>query len=346
MQLVIAPKAPPAIRLDKPRPIVIDFMATDRHFIDHVRPIYEALPAEMRGAFLAYPEHVRKPWGFPHSDRAGRGDMVLVCSYGDLRYTRSNRRPTIFMEHGAGFTFANRDLGSYAGYYDRPNVCLFLCQNEQVVRANAQTHPYTPAAVVGVPKLDPWHTHPPKRKRGKPTTVAFAFHWDCIVTNATRSALTWYVKALPDLVTLCKARGWELLGHGHPRWGQEIEFLCMELGIEFVKELDDVFARADVMIADATSAMYEFASLDRPVLSLNAPWYRSEPDGGIRFWQHIPGVQCDEPADLCDQLEETVSDPQWAKDARHAAVDFVYPVRGNATETAVTAIHQFIKSCS
>lgn len=341
---------------------MIDFVATDRHFVDHIRPVYEALPAEMRGAFFTYREYAKLD--LPKSARAGSGDMVLVCSFGDLRYVWSNRRPTIFMEHGAGFTFPGKDFGSYAGHWDRPNVVQFLCQNDQVLRANQSSHRKVAAEVIGVPKLDPWHVRlglekpaqprPKRRGSNRPganhrssagITVALALHWDCLLTGGTRSAIAHYVKALPGLVALCDARGWELIGHAHPRMALEFQFLCSQLGVEYVPELSTVFDRADVMIADATSAMYEFASFDRPVLSLNAPWYREEPDTGIRFWQHIPGVQVDEPADLCDQLEVTVADEPAAQAARHEAVDFVYPIRGHAAEAAVAAIQRYVASC-
>ena len=49
-------------------------------------------------------------------------------------------------------------------------------------------------------------------------------------------------------------------------------------GIEYVPDFDDVLRRADVYACDNSSTLYEFASTGRPVVVLNAPWYR---------WKHI-----------------------------------------------------------
>jgi hypothetical protein len=266
--------------------------------------------------------------------------MVLTPSWGDLAKSRYTRRPAVFMEHGAGFRFEGH---SYCGSPDRPNVALFLCQNEMVAQANRQAHPHTAAAVVGVPKMDPWYAYQ-KPENPRPV-VAFGFHWDCMVTPGTRSAWGWYKQALPELRDAAKARGWDLIGHSHPRIQFHVRRECKELGIPFVENLTEVFERADMFIADATSAAYEFASLDRPVLNLNAPWYHDEPVRGTRFPYHIPGALCEQPDDLAELAELTISDPPEFAAARRAATEAVYPIRGDAAKRAARAIQDFIRSC-
>lgn len=316
--------------------LVVDFLASESHFVDHTWPVYEALPPAMRGIFLTRLRNLT-PRPMERSKDAGVGTFMLTASYGDIRRGRFAQRPTIFMEHGAGFHFRH---SSYSGNPDRPGVCLFLCPNEYVLKANAETHPFTAASVIGCPKMDRWINAPQKIREDVPT-VGFAFHWDCKLSPGTRSALDHYRTRLGDL----KKTGWKLIGHSHPRAAHDVSLLCDELGIEWVPTLDEVFARADLLVADATSALYEFASIDRPVVVLNAPWYHEQPDEGIRFWKHIPGVEVEHPDELVPAVEWALDDPAEWREKRHAAVEAVYPVRGNAAETAVNAIKEFIRSC-
>ncbi len=321
-------------------PVVIDFMAGETHFADHTLPVYMALPPEMRGAFITRPFH-HEYIKVDRSPRAGRGDMCLAPSWGDLARCRFTRRPVIFMEHGAGMIFQGH---SYAGSPDRPNVVLFLCQNETVAEANRRAHPYTTVSVVGTPKMDPWYGLPTKLIGATPT-VALTFHWDCHASPGTRSAIDHYESALPDLVKMSQTCAWRLVGHAHPRIAPRVRKLCKQLDIPFLDSLDDVFREADMLIADATSAAYEFASLDRPVLSLNAPWYHAEPVRGIRFPDHIPGLVIENPGELAEAAVLALSDPLELAAKRRAAVEAVYPLRGGAAVRAVQAIRDFIRNC-
>lgn len=321
------------------RSIVIDVMASESHFADHMWPLYVALPPEMRGAFLTNPGF-RKVEPVERSPRAGYGDMALVASWGDLARVRRINRPVIFCEHGAGLKFQGH---SYCGSPDRPNVALFLCQNEIVAEANRRAHPHTAVSVVGVPKMDRWYGYEkPANERPK---IAFAFHWDCQVTPGTRSAWSHYKSALPELRKTAQAQGWDLAGHAHPRIARHVRTACREVGIPFLETLDEVFESADMLIADATSAVYEFASLDRPVLNLNAPWYHTEPVRGIRFPDHMPGLTIESPSEISAAAIIALEDPLELREMRHAAVEVVYPVRGDAAYRASRAIQDFIGSC-
>jgi hypothetical protein len=320
-------------------PIVVDFMAEESHFADHMLPLYSALPPEMRGCFLTRSDH-HKPTPMERSPRAGNGDMICVPSWGGLAKSRYTGKPVIFCEHGAGFRFSGH---SYCGSPERPNVALFLCQNEMVAEANRAAHPHTAVEVVGVPKMDRWYAFQ-KTVRSRPT-VAFAFHWDCWVTPGTRSAWEHYKDAIPALKEVAAARGWNLVGHSHPRIAHHVRTACRVNGIPFLETLDEVFAEADMLIADATSAAYEFASLDRPVVNLNAPWYHAEPVRGTRFPYHMPGITCEHPRDLPRMAELAFQDPPELQELRRSSTDAVYPVRGNASELASLAIQKFVESC-
>lgn len=322
---------------------VVDVVATQEHFRDHTLPVYLAMPPEMRGAY--YTDRKLDPgiWNIERSRRAGSGDLTLVCSMADMRYANfgDSPRPIAFMEHGAGMTFEDSNgltLASYSGSWERPNVVLFLNVNQYAQDANARIHPYTGRAIVGSPKMDAWYPAP-KTGNNKPT-VAIAFHWDCHLAPGTRSAYDHFRAALPELAA---SDEFNLIGHAHPRMQDAMRMECMTYGIEFVEHLDDVFRRADLLIADATSAMYEFASLDRPVVVMNAPWYHLEADDGVRFWREIPGLQVEDSAGLMEAVRVALDDAPSLKAARRASVENVYPVRGNAAATAVRAIQTFCK---
>lgn len=316
---------------------VVDVIAGHPHFVEHTVPVYRALPPEMRGGYFTT-KKLDPGLKLQRSDRAGRGDLTLVCSYGDLMTATfaDDRRPVVFMEHGAGFTFEGSDgrtLSSYAGSLDRPNVILFLCQNEIVQRLNTQAHPHTASALVGSPKMDRW-VNTPKPQNERPI-VGISFHWKCIVAPGTWSAFDHYQHAIAGLLD----QGWDVRATAHPRMREEVQFLSMALGIPYIT-LDEMYRTADLLIADATSAMYEFASLDRPVLTLNCPRYRAEADDGIRFWQHIPGLMIDEPNELVDAAHTALQDaPEYAA-MRRSAVDAVYPLRGHASDLAAYNIGQ------
>ena len=329
---------------------VVDVIAGHEHFRDHTVPVWKAMPPEMRGGYFTKrsldPGLRDEPYNY---ERAGHGDLTLVCSYGDLFSATAQdefHRPVVFMEHGAGFTFEGSDgrtLSSYSGSLDRPNVALFLNPNDYVTQQNARAHPDTPQVVIGSPKMDRWYhglpTTPFQRGETDRPTVAIALHWDCIIAPGTRSAYAHYRGWFGSLLD----KGWNVVATAHPRFKLQMEMECLSAGIPFVNSLTYLFEKADVMIADATSAMYEFASLDRPVLVLNAPWYQEEKDDGIRFWKHIPGLQIDDPSILADATRMVLDDKAPLPTLRYNAIEAVYPHRGDAAQRAVDAIIAFAK---
>jgi CDP-glycerol glycerophosphotransferase (TagB/SpsB family) len=98
-------------------------------------------------------------------------------------------------------------------------------------------------------------------------------------------------------------------------------------------------SRADLYVADNTSTLYEFAATDRPVVVLSPPFYRRETYHGLRFWDHIPGIECSHTDHLEACIEEALIDTPSRKKQRRAAVEGAYgPQDGKATERAVEAI--------
>lgn len=326
---------------------MVDAFASARQYLDHIAPVWRALPDEHRGTFYV-PHRMQAralAAGVRRSELAvgragGVWPPILVAAYSDLRDHKN--RPGILLEHGAGQTYGNDDP-SYAGGEGRESVVLFLCPNGDVAMRNLRRYPNARAAVVGCAKLDVY-TGPavlPRTRDGASShaggVVAFSFHWECRVAPESRSALPHFKRAIQALVA---SGDYQVLGHGHPRaWGH-LERFWRECGAEPVSEFDEVLDRAQAFVCDNSSAIYEFAATDRPVLLLDAPWYRRDVEHGLRFWELADvGLHCSDPANLPLGVKQALSDPPEVAQRRRSIVRQVYAgLDGLSAQRAVKAI--------
>lgn len=317
--------------------------------------MWAALPDEARGTFWS-PSRT-EPWGDALDRHRDRTRLVLVASARDAATMHTN--PLVYLEHGAGQTYggdpATAGNTAYAGGVGHDRVVLFLCPNEHVAAAWRAAYPEARAVAVGCPQLDHWHgplqeqeqqdhdqhdDHDGSGGHADDGTalpvVAVTFHWDCGLAPETRSAWRHYDRHLPALAADPR---WRLLGHGHPRLWPTIKGRWAQLGIDHTRDLADVLDRADLLVGDNTSALYEFASLDRPVVVLNLPSYRRHVEHGLRFWSHPPGLQVDRPDQLAPTIARALADPPAARQIRARAVARVYAhTDGHAAGRAATAI--------
>lgn len=329
---------------------MIDFLAGLPHYADHLLPIWWAMDPELRGTFYAgrtaaarvAAEGISPAIGRPHGDP----QLCVVAAFADHKAV--GRRPTVMVEHGAGQSYDGDPSSvadaSYSGGRERDGVVLFLGPNERVLERNRAVYPDAEHRLVGSPRLDAWqlptrtHMGASATHMGVPT-VAISFHWDCTLVPETRSAWPHYARAI-EAIAAHRDRGYELIGHGHPRlWGR-IARWWEALGIEPVPDFQQVLDRADVFVADNTSAMYEFAATDRPVVVLNAPWYRRDVEHGLRFWTHSRlGTVVDNPTDLAGAISTAFTEDRTATELRRAIVRSVYPrLDGRASARAAAAI--------
>jgi len=359
--------------------LVIDFAAGEPHFADHLAPIYAALEPHERGRFFALGDgmvgYLARVYGIAAEPalRLELGWPVVVASWGDLRaVTEGERRvprpggkpgvivrqagmssartqprvPVVFVEHGAGQTYRDTDSPSYAGGRRRDAVRLYLAPGDHVARNNAARYPDTPTEVVGCPKLDRWHLEgrPPARRGaelGRRPAVAVSFHPDFPhIAPECLSAFSWYRDALASLAAA--DRPYDLLGHAHPRRWPELRAWWAGIGVEPVERFDEVVARADCYVVDNSSTLYEFASLDRPVVALDAPWMRRSVEHGLRFWSHADvGVRIGQASALDTAIRLALTDPAEIADRRRRLVADVYAhVDGHAADRAVDAIRR------
>lgn len=178
-------------------------------------------------------------------------------------------------------------------------------------------------------------------KIGREVTVAISFHWDArSVCPEARWAFPHFKDALPAL-----AERFTVLGHGHPRVFDHLKSYYLEVGIEPVRDFAEVLERADCYAIDNSSTGVEWMATDRPLVWLNAPWYRRDVWHGGRFWDWArAGVQCGEPSDLVDAVERSLEDPLEMRLARRDVCSRVYVhLDGRASERAASAIRKVME---
>lgn len=321
----------------------ISAYATHESYWRHLAPIVDELRA--RGVEVSCWSRRGKPWGpAAYMRRSLVDEIVLTASWVDAREWRD--RIVVYVEHGAGQTYETpltRFSNGYAGGGDLEHVELFLCPSERVAELWRARYPVR-AEVVGCPALDRLSSARGPRREGDRTerrplarpVVAFTCHW-----RMGGDELPEGMPALPEYFGAIAELGdsIELLGHAHPRIRSQMEREYSKLGIPFEADPDVVLDRADLLVADNTSLMYEAAALDVPVLALNSPLYRRDVEHGLRFWQFVPGLQCDEPAHLASSIDVALRDGPVLKRLRARAASYAYAsVDGQAAARAADAV--------
>jgi hypothetical protein len=301
----------------------VNFLCSQPHYLDHMLPVYLALPSKYRGDLYVGS-------ALPDPDA-----LTVVSSWGDHQLTSG---PTIFFEHGAGFSYqTTKPHPSYAGGPGRERVVLFCNVNEYAHNRNVAAYPDIPSVVVGSPKLDAMINRPaPTNNKPK---VAFSFHWDCRVAPETRSALEHYRHYFNR--SSLNSPKLEYLGHGHPLAWPGLRKVWERSGVKQVQHFNDVATMADVYVCDTSSTIYEFAALNRPVVVLNAPWYRKDVNHGLRFWDNVPGIQVEHHTSLGEAIRQACFEDVWQAE-RERITGIVYPHLGKSSKKAAEAIVQLL----
>lgn len=314
---------------------MLDFYTSERHYIDHVANVWLALEPSLRGTFWVKNLELQE-----HADRLGvsaevgspSSNLTLVASYGDYKKTSGK---VIYMEHGIGHSYSNGHP-SYAGGSSKDRVVLFLCQHDLTAEKNKKVYPQAKVEVIGTPKLD---NIKPRGIEGR--TVAISWHWDCQIAPETKSSLPYF---RPLINLLQKAPDIELIGHAHPKvsFNRVMQRYYADHGVEYVHDFQEVLDRADLYIIDNSSSAYEFAAAGRPVIHLNAPWYRKDVNHGIRFWDYLPGPTADKVHEVMPLVREILDNPDLYEAQRKEVVKKLYPHLGKASRVAAEKIKEFL----
>ena len=337
----------------------LDAFAFERQFLDHLAPVWRALPDDVRGelktstALVGHAtslglqavgidvETIRQRTPPPKA-MIREGPRAFVTSIGDTKVARRfGYSKFAFMEHGTGQAYigerslAARRHPSYAGGMDREDVELFMVPNEYSAALWRAAYPTAGVEIVGSPRLD--HLHP--RRADGTTTVAISFHWPGFVCAEADTALGDYLPMLAEL-----PRRFNVIGHCHPKadWPRRMKRTYDRAGIEFVESFDEVCERADVYVVDNSSTLYEFASTGRPVVVLNSRHYRRNVHHGQRFWDaaHV-GVNVDAKEHLVGSIERALRDARTDAERREDALGLVYAYRTGGALRASDALSRW-----
>lgn len=334
----------------------VDVLASEPHYVDHLAPVWRALPLELRGQVYIVGgrfslagdvlEHARRRGLDPQLGTPTPSGPILVAGYSDLVTARaSGRRAIALLEHGIGQSYGGspgaKTEPSYAGGRDHADVGLFLVPNAHAAARWLATYPSARVAIVGSPKVESVKTRSEYASVLHPV-IALGWHWNCRLLPETRSAFYEYRDAIAPLT-----RRFTILGHGHPRLFAErnadLAGFYGKLGIEVVRDFEDVLKRADLYVCDNSSTLYEFAATGRPVVVVNSGRYRRKVEHGLRFWEAATvGLNCNQPRYLAGTIEDALEDPPHVAAAREAALDIVYGVRSGGARLAAEAIAEWI----
>ncbi len=325
----------------------IDAFACEAQFIDHLAPVWNALPPGLRGVFWTEQglQERAARYGIEARTviRVNYAKVVnerpaLVASLGDTKTGRLRGYSRfLFIEHGAGQSYlppngVHARHGSYAGGVDRDDTTLFMVPNAYAADLWRGTYPNADVQIVGCPKLDTL----PRKDHDEPPTVAISFHWPGKQAPETDSAFGEYHMMLPAL-----RDEFNLIGHCHPKgeWPKMMRSVYQRNGIEFVPDFDEVCRRADVYVCDNSSTLFEFAATGRPVVVLNSKLYRRDVHHGLRFWEAATvGEQVDAPGALVAAVRRALHHPQASRKDREAALALVYQPSTGGAERAAEAI--------
>jgi hypothetical protein len=331
--------------------MTVDAFSTQSHYVAHMAPIWHGLGEHMGTFFTAgllgdLPNTegiARKVSGYPTRG----GGLTLVAGYMD---EQALTRPMVYLEHGAGQTYGAdavaADHPAYSGTPGHDRVRLFLCPSAEVAARWRMRYPRADAVAVGCPKMDRFHRHAraepwvPPGPNGREPVVAITFHSNNVLCPESTTAFPHYRDTLPAAIGALRQAGIKVIGHGHPRLWRTLGRYWEELQVEAVEDLGEVFQRADVLIGDNTSAIPEFASLGRPVVFMNAPWYRRTVEHGGRFWDWPVGqISVDSGREIPAAVIRALAEDPDVVAARNAMVRDVYgECDGHATARAVAAI--------
>lgn len=306
----------------------VDVLATQPHYADHILPVFDALPAEIRGRIIDSPPR----------DVA---DITLVAGNSDARLMQPHA--VVWIEHGVGQSFVGNGMekhSSYPGGRHPRHIIGYVCPSQRV--ADAWSHNQT--VVAGCPKLDRWFPNPPAPE---PRTLSITWHWDVQelgLCPELRSARPHYDDGMFELLRRWESEGWTILGTGHPRARVELGHYWRRLGIEPTWDSNEVLERSALVIGDQLSLLYEAAALDRAVLCLNAPWYRRDVEHGLRFWGHMPGGDLDNMRQLAELDIARYVDEDWSMQRRIEANVYTYAyLDGRASQRAADFIVNLLR---
>lgn len=286
----------------------VAFLATHEAYRQHLRPVAAAVAADRTTSWLESAKLIDEV------DAA----VWVTASWRDFDRVKDRGR-CVVTEHGTGLQwYPHTQLAKFA------DAALIAAPNEFVAQRWRAGCPDTRVEIVGTPKMDEL-VKVPDRRDG---TIAVSFHWS---GRGTIPPL--YRAALGEL-----AANRKVLGHAHPRSFDSLVGYFTDLGIEPVREFEEVVARASTYVCDHSSTIYEWAALDRPVVILKRPTRMLANLTGLRYTDHADVGPTADPSTLCGLASEADQQRAGYAAQRQAATRELYPFLRHSTERFVNLI--------
>lgn len=311
---------------------MINALVTQPHYWDHLRPVWEALPAEARGTcFVCYriARQTSPKVRLTLSMREWRGGplpkgVALVAGWADLKLLKGE--PAVLLQHGAGQSYGGDphdtralEHPAYPGGTKNDNVLLFVCPSHRVAQDWWRTYPRARTAVVGCPRLDALRDIPNPGAEGM---ILVAFNWGSAVSPEAGTARHHFAQALRPL---SDAFPDQVIGTGHPRAKDAIRRTYSDAHISWVEsDLQTLAEWSGVVCADNTSLAWELAALGVPVVWLDSPEYRPHIHHGLRFWQ--PQMHHATPSNLTSVVADVLADQsdERTEAQRHSRIAYEF----------------------
>ena len=295
---------------------MIGFVASQRSYQEHLRPIWNALEPDERGV---WEETTVRPLSWVNPSMPVT--TWIAASHRDSAQLYRLNTYRVHMEHGVGLQWypewqLHRLI--FRSSIAAPNE--FIAQRFRELKKRLRVE------VIGTPKLDAMIG----MEHG--TAAAVSFHWSGVMRQNPNSFELWR----DTIVELAEHR--EVLGHAHPKVWKKAQRFYEGLGIEPVQSFDEVCRRANLYLCDHSSTLYEWAALDRELILLRREGHQVPQLSGLAKRFSGIGPELKLGGSLLAALE-AAADPQY-RAYRQEATDVLYPYRGEATARAVALLRE------
>lgn len=286
--------------------------------------------------------------------------VLVMAHHAHIEYFRSHLPRTVLVNvrHGMISKRTLRRLPRRAA----ARTFDFVCIGDENSLGNHARAGITPQAFwfTGYPQLDPLFRRdmpaPLPFDRTLPT-VLYAPTWNLGLTSATRFGprLVEHIRArVPGVNVLIKPH--PMIVSWRPRWmGWWRRLAERERGVHLVRDagadVTSYMLAADILVSDASSAVFEFLALDRPIVLVTNPLHRADPaydpDSIIWRWRDV-GEEVHDVSDVASAVERALREPGRLRERRaHYARQLFGPrIDGKNHERIARHVHDAARRVS